>query len=121
MNLHFQKVAICSLALVSISFAGCGATADTPQAQEGTSATGKTADAHTGWWCDEHGIPEESCAQCDSKVAEALKAKGDWCREHDCPDSQCFVCHPEHANGFAALYEAKYGHAPPPRSDEKLN
>ncbi len=64
-------------------------------------------------------FPRNLAHLCDSKVAEALKAKGDWCREHDGPDSQCFVCHPEHAKGFAALYEAKYGHAPPPRGDEK--
>jgi hypothetical protein len=116
-----QRFAILTLGLVTFSLFGCGGAGDTPQAQESTSATAKTAGAHSGWWCEEHGIPEETCAQCDAKVAEALKAKGDWCREHDRPDSQCFVCHPEHAKAFAALYEAKYGHAPPPRSDEPVN
>ena len=68
---------------------------------------------HSGWWCGEHGVPEHQCGLCDPKVAAALKKKGDWCTEHDRPDSQCFICHPEHEAKFAALYEAKYGKAPP--------
>ena len=68
---------------------------------------------HSGWWCDEHGIPEEICAQCNSKVAADYKRQGDWCKEHDRPDSQCFICHPELEAKFAARYEAKYGRRPP--------
>ena len=67
------------------------------------------AHSHDGWWCDEHGVPEEVCAQCSIKLAANFKAKGDWCKEHDRPDSQCFVCHPEKEAEFAAQYEAKYG------------
>ncbi|MBX7073571.1 MAG: RND transporter [Pirellulales bacterium] len=70
---------------------------------------------HGGWWCPEHGVPEEICALCSSKAAADCKAKGDWCAEHDRPDSQCFVCHPEHEAKFAAQYEAKYGEKPPAR------
>ena len=75
----------------------------------------KTSSTHTHgeWWCAEHGVPEDQCGQCSSKVAAALKKKGDWCKEHNRPDSQCFVCHPEYEAKFAALYEAKYGKAPP--------
>lgn len=120
MKFLVQQFAIFSLGLVTISLAGCGAGADAPQAQEGAPATTSPCGPPRRW-CDEHGIPEESCALCDSKVAEAHKAKGDWCRDHERPDSQCFVCHPEHAKAFAALYEAKNGHAPPPRSDEQMN
>ena len=58
-------------------------------------------------------MPEEVCAQCNSKVAAAFQKKGDWCKEHDRPDSQCFVCHPEKQTEFAAKYEAKYGKQPP--------
>lgn len=68
---------------------------------------------HGGWWCAEHGVPEALCGQCDPQVAASLKKKGDWCQEHDRPDSQCFVCHPDLVAKFAALYEAKYGKAPP--------
>lgn len=68
---------------------------------------------HSGWWCNEHGVPEEVCALCNSKVAADFQKKGDWCKEHDRPDSQCFKCHPELEAQFAAKYEAKYGKQPP--------
>lgn len=68
---------------------------------------------HSGWWCDEHGVPEEECGQCNAKVAAAFQKKGDWCKEHDRPDSQCFICHPEKEALFAAKYEAKFGKKPP--------
>ena len=93
---------------------GCGKSAveSTPN-----SAVTEAVDDHSGWWCAEHGVPEEVCGLCSPTVAADLKAKGDWCAKHDCPDSQCFVCHPEFAEKFAAQYEAKYGKAPPPRSE----
>src|SRR5690348_8950677 len=56
---------------------------------------GKAHD-HSGWWCPEHGVPEEICALCNPKVAADLKAKGDWCEKHGRPDSQCFIDHPEY-------------------------
>jgi cobalt-zinc-cadmium efflux system membrane fusion protein len=75
---------------------------------------------HDGWWCDEHGVPEEVCARCNFKLVADFKAKGDWCNQHDRPDSQCFICHPEKESEFAAQYEAKYGKKPPqPASDDK--
>src|SRR5438132_10099469 len=78
-------------------------------------------DDHSGWWCDEHGVPEEVCGQCNAKVAAGFKKKGDWCKEHDRSDSQCFVCHPELKERFAAQYRAKFGKEPPPVEDEKEN
>jgi cobalt-zinc-cadmium efflux system membrane fusion protein len=85
--------------------------------QESENATSVTQAAdehsHEGWWCNEHGVPEEVCALCSTKLAADFKAKGDWCDEHDRPESQCFVCHPEKEGEFAALYEAKYGKQPP--------
>jgi hypothetical protein len=74
---------------------------------------------HSGWWCDEHGVPEEICGQCNAKYAAECKKKGDWCKEHDRPDSQCFICHPELKEKFAAQYRVKYGKEPPPIEDEK--
>ena len=41
------------------------------------------AHAHTGWWCDEHGIPEAECSMCSSKVAADFQKNDDWCQEHD--------------------------------------
>src|SRR5207244_3982858 len=78
-------------------------------------------DDHSGWWCAEHGVPEEICGQCSAKAAAEFKKGGDWCKEHDRPDSQCFLCHPELKEKFAAQYRAKYGKEPPPNEDEQRN
>ena len=80
-----------------------------------TESTAAVEDAHdhSGWWCNEHGVPEEECGLCDAKLAAEMQRKGDWCKEHDRPDSQCFICHPELEATFAARYEAKYGKKPP--------
>jgi hypothetical protein len=72
-----------------------------------------TGHSHDNWWCDEHGVPEEVCGLCNSKLAAEMQKKGDWCKEHDRPDSQCFICHPELEQRFAAQYGAKYGKKPP--------
>ena len=66
-----------------------------------------------GWWCDEHGVPEDMCTRCDATLVAKFKADGDWCKQHDRPDSQCFICHPEREGEFAVQYEAKYGKKPP--------
>ena len=93
-------------------FVGCSKSADNNAAGTSTAAAGD-AHSHEGWWCDEHGVPEEICAQCSVELVADFKAKGDWCAKHDRPDSQCFICHPEKEAEFAALYEAKYGTKPP--------
>jgi len=97
-----------------VGITGCGQPAQqaaTAPAVEKTSA----GHSHEGWWCDEHGVPEEVCGLCSSKLAADFKAKGDWCKQHDRPDSQCFTCHPDLEAEFAAQYEAKYGKKPPKR------
>ena len=68
---------------------------------------------HSGWWCPEHGVPEEECALCDTSLVADFKAAGDWCEEHNRPESQCFLCEPSRFETFAARYEAKYGEEPP--------
>lgn len=100
------------VAALLVSFTGCGnsaATADKP----GADATAQHN--HESWWCDEHGVPEEICAQCNPKLAAKFKADGDWCSKHDRPESQCFICHPELVAKFAAKYEAKYDGKKPPQ------
>lgn len=82
--------------------------------EDGQHAHGPT---HGGWWCYEHGIPEEECSMCSADFADKCKAKGDWCEEHNRADSQCFICHPELQGKFAALYQAKYGEEPPKPTD----
>lgn len=69
---------------------------------------------HSGWWCEEHGIPEAECSMCSKKVADEFKKKGDWCDKHDRAKSQCFLCDPKLKEKFAARYRAKYGKEPPP-------
>ena len=59
-----------------LALTGCGQ--GTPVAEpskatptdKGTVAA-KKADDHSHWWCAEHGIPEEECSMCSSKVAKA--------------------------------------------------
>jgi cobalt-zinc-cadmium efflux system membrane fusion protein len=46
-------------------------------------ATGRPPDD----WCDEHGVPESVCVECNPELMPKPKAYG-WCREHgvhDCP------------------------------------
>jgi hypothetical protein len=114
----------CLVALVALFMVALGGCAqNNPKAEEAkgtrTTVAAKKAGDHSGWWCDEHGVPEEVCGQCNAKVAAEFKKKGDWCKEHDRPDSQCFICHPELKDKFAAQYRAKYGKEPPPMEEEK--
>ena len=105
---------------------GCGS--EDGSAPADNSATDATAAADTdaehdhehegehdlhGWWCVEHGVPEEECALCQTDLIAQFKADGDWCEEHDRPNSQCFFCDPSRFETFAARYEAKFGERPP--------
>ena len=74
---------------------------------------------HEGWWCDEHGMPEDDCIMCNPKKKAAAKKSGDWC-EHKRAKSQCFACDPKLKDFYAAQYKAKYpGKEPPPAEDNK--
>lgn len=92
---------------------GCSSGEATPAVEVSAAAGSQHGHSHDGWWCPEHGVPEDVCGLCDPKVAARMQADGDWCREHDRPDTQCFACHPEAQARYAALYEAKYGEQPP--------
>ena len=113
--ISFNPIAIPSfVVIVTLLACGCGQRASEPAAATNPSGVTSNDNAkHGGWWCVEHGIPEEVCSMCSAKAADDCKAKGDWCEEHNRADSQCFICHPERAEKFAKLYEAKIGHAPP--------
>lgn len=112
---------IVSLTMTAVLITGCGQSEPAPQAavQEGqeqagaAASTGGSGHDYAGWWCGEHGVPEEVCGLCNSKLAAEFQKKGDWCRDHDRPDSQCFKCHPELEAKFAAQYEARHGRKPP--------
>lgn len=113
--MHLRLLAFTALAAATLTgLSGCAKPADKATTTDATTTSTAGADhSHDGWWCPEHGVPEELCALCSAEVAADLKAKGDWCEEHDRPDSQCFICNPEKEAEFAAQYEAKYGEKPP--------
>ena len=77
---------------------------------------------HGGWWCQEHGVPEEKCSLCitdEAVIKKMFKDKGDWCKIHDRAQSQCFKCEPGLYKKFEAEYVAKFGKAPekPPKEE----
>ena len=109
-----RMLAISTVVVIGASVAACSKSLDKAAVAD-SSATEVEIEGHSheGWWCDEHGVPEEVCALCNTKLVADFKSKGDWCAEHNRPESQCFICHPEKEAEFAALYEAKYGEQPP--------
>jgi len=112
-----QMLACGVLMVAGLGVAGCG---NSPEKSPPVAAKPAVNEEHKhdGWWCDEHGVPEEVCARCSTKLVADFKAKGDWCKEHERPESQCFICHPEKEAEFAAQYEAKYGKKPPKPHDD---
>ena len=92
---------------------GCGQQPSDTTATDEPTVVSQTGHNHGGWWCTEHGIPEEECSMCSTRAADEFKAKGDWCEEHNRAESQCFQCDPTRAEKFAKLYEAKFGKKPP--------
>ena len=105
----------CALLMLGLTLTACSKSADKSASSTAASDTHSEAsgDSHDGWWCNEHGVPEEVCALCDPSLVADFKAKGDWCEKHNRPDSQCFICHPDKQGEFAKLFEAKYGTQPP--------
>ncbi|RCS42038.1 RND transporter [Bremerella cremea] len=123
-----SSLAVGLLAVAALSFAGCSggqsAMGDADEHSEVAHDDHDHGDEHSHvhgeWWCGEHGVPEEICALCDTKLIVEFKEKGDWCEEHNRPASQCFICSPELFDKFAARYKAKYGEDPPkPEALEK--
>ncbi|MCA9120720.1 MAG: RND transporter [Planctomycetaceae bacterium] len=118
-SMLFKQTALLSIFALAVVVGGCS--------QQGSSSSTPVANAshveheghdhgdesHGGWWCVEHGVPEEDCSMCSAKAADNFKAKGDWCEEHSRAESQCFICEPSRAEKFAKLYVAKVGHEPP--------
>ncbi|HWY85522.1 MAG TPA: hypothetical protein VNX28_02295 [Gemmataceae bacterium] len=90
-----------------------------PKIEKGESMA---ATAHEGWWCQEHGVPEEICSICMSQAAAKKKFKdnGDWCKLHDRAQSQCFKCDPSlYEKVFVPIHVAKTGKKPerPPETE----
>jgi hypothetical protein len=96
---------------ILVASSGCGQRGT--QTKQSAAQSDQAAADDSGWWCDEHGVPEGECSMCSSKAAASFKAKRDWCKEHNRAESQCFICDPSRATKYAALYEAKVGKKPP--------
>ena len=105
--------------VLSVITAGCQRAGGPEAAPTPTqvSDAAKEGSEHGGWWCAEHGVPEEECSMCSTEAAAKFKEKGDWCKEHNRAESQCFKCDPSRADKFAKLYEAKHGEKPPARKE----
>ncbi|QDT66638.1 RND transporter [Calycomorphotria hydatis] len=108
----------CGLLLVTGCSQETSETETTASTEEHGHEHGEETHNLHGYWCVEHGVPEEICALCNSKLAAEFQEKGDWCEEHSRPDSQCFIHHPELEDKFIAQYEAKFGKKPPARDAE---
>jgi hypothetical protein len=116
-----QSVLLSCFAASAVLVSGCSQQATETENSSAPVADASDADpSHGGWWCVEHGIPEEQCSMCSSKAADAFKAKEDWCEDHKRAESQCFICEPSRAEKFAKLYEAKVGREPPPLDEADL-
>lgn len=113
MNLNRWARAAVTLTATVFLIVGCAKSDDHGGKKEPTKKDGQVAEKkdtkHDEWWCAEHGIPEEECSKCSSKLGKEHKAKGDWCKEHDIAKSQCFACDPALWDKYKAKYKAKYG------------
>ena len=115
--------ALALFAALALIVAGCGQTTNTGGEAKETNKgkpvakNGGETDDHSGWWCPEHGLPEEVCDLCSKKYREAEKAKGNWC-EHNRVKTSCFQCNPGLKEKYAAEYKAKFGKEPPPIEDD---
>lgn len=79
------RIAVVAVALLTV---GCA------DKEQSTKASAPTTAAE-GAFCEEHGVLEAVCTQCNPKLIPVFQAKGDWCEEHRFPESFCPVCHPE--------------------------
>jgi hypothetical protein len=87
---------------------------DHAKAKAKASEKAEADDGGHGWWCEEHGIPEDICGQCTKEYRDKQKAAGDWCETHKRLQSQCFLCDPAlYEKVFEPMYVAKYGKKPP--------
>lgn len=129
-NDRFGVAALTLLACVGLLAAGCGKDERNgkqagqknvgPREEQ---ASGKEAKGkHEGWWCTEHGVPENLCSLCmsEAEAKTTYKDKGDWCKVHDRAQSQCFKCDPKLYAKYEAMYMAKFNEKPPRPPEEEF-
>lgn len=95
--IRLHPIAMLLLALMLVC---CERAEPSVEAQEPSSAKPKAAPADG--FCEEHGVLEAVCTQCNPALIPVFQAKGDWCEEHGLPESFCPICHPERAGRPAA-------------------
>lgn len=112
-----------TLAAALVALTGCGGSPTTgggPKEKKDKDATAKVHD-HSGWWCDEHGVPEHECSMCSPTVFKKLKPE-EICPKHtDRAKDQCFICNPDLWKKYVAIYKAKHGEdKEPPEPEDNL-
>jgi len=112
-NMSVRALSLGVLATAAIMLAGCSNSETSSEGAAQSPAVNNVDHSHGGWWCVEHGVPEEECALCDKSLVAKFKEEGDWCEEHSRPESHCFLCGPARFDKFATRYEVKTGHKPP--------
>ena len=61
------------LIVVGIAVAGCGKpTEKTPTAAAPAKVAANEGRSHDGWWCNEHGVPEDVCADADGPLDDGF-------------------------------------------------
>lgn len=105
-----------SLFLSTLLTSGCGESREKKAEAAKAFVAARNAETPETWWCATHGVPKSMCAQCDPKLAEAAKAKGDWCNEHQRPKSQCFICQPRLERRFLTMKNARFGKPADPQA-----
>lgn len=72
----------------AIGLLACGGEVEPTAAPQARQAT-------PGAFCEEHGVLEALCTQCNPALVPVFRARGDYCEEHSLPESICPICHPE--------------------------
>lgn len=121
MNSVYRASALATFLLCVVVIAACDPKSGSTSTSTGTTEETKVAkkDPHSGWWCDEHALPEDVCDLCSRKYRESEKKKGNWC-EHDRVKTSCFKCTPEAREKYAKEYVARYGKQPPEPDPEEV-
>ena len=115
----FGGLMISSVLLLAFSSVGCNQAAKKDDNKQAKNTDDKKKDIpkggpHDGWWCQEHGVPEEDCSLClpEAEVKKRFKDTGDWCKIHERAQSQCFKCDPSKYKKFEGMHIAKMGKKP---------
>jgi hypothetical protein len=124
LTIRCQWLGMALLLAAAVVLVGCNQSETKVASAKGKADTAKKAEkdeeGEHGWWCAEHGIPEEMCGLCTKAYRDKKKAEGDWCETHKRLQSQCFKCDPSlYEKVFEPMYVAKYGKKPerPPEKE----